>query len=146
MQRWGTYQLLELVGVEAHVVVDDEIVRAAGGALAAGVRLQVEVKVAGVADVGVDDEARGVVSRAVGQGEEARLVALADDDEGNGRGVEGELGDGGVALPQVLEGERAAVFDGRELLLLDLDELGFADAVAVEEERAREVLVLGVVG
>lgn len=123
----------------------DEVVRAPRRALPARVRLQVEVKVRGMADVGIDHEARRVVAIRLGR-EKPGLMALAYDDDGDERVVRSHLRDGGVGGGEVAERAHAAGFDGGEFASLDVHELGFADAVAEEEDGVGEVVGCAVEG
>lgn len=141
-----TYQQLQLIGREAHLVVHDEIVRAPRRALPARMRLQVEIKVRRMADVGIDNEPRRVVPVTL-QREKPSLMPLSHDHDRDERVVRrSHLPDLGVGLAEFSEGAHAAGFDGGEFALLDVHELGFADAVAEEEDGFGEVLGCAVEG
>jgi hypothetical protein len=125
-------EILQVAGGEAHAIFEDEVV---GGFCGAGeriVRLQEEVEVDGVRDAGFYNRAGGPAGCCVGTfGVDARVVAL-DDDYGR------DVRDDGVLLA-VLE-ITVRVADGFDFELADFGALGFADAVAVVEDLAWEVV------
>lgn len=103
--------------------------RGSTGALDARMRAQVKVELGRVCDADVDGRARGNVATLadlllVVGAEEARVMALLHDDEGNARAV------------VVLE-VHARLPDGNQLVREDLLELALGDAVAVEDDAVR---------
>src|SRR5690606_23010363 len=115
-------QLVQLIGLEAVFIVDDVVMRRTGGTLQTLMRLEVEVVVVDGGDAAVDDRTgHGVAGLAVGTGfvggVQAGMVALADDDDGDGRSV--------VLGACDLPGPLAGALDLWQLLVVDLSELGF---------------------
>ena len=119
-------ELLQLVGAEVVVVPEHMVVGRTGGALNTGVTAQVEVELGRVGDPHVHGGARGDVEGLpdlvlLVHGEETGVVAFLHGDEGDS---------GLVAALQ----HHAGLSDGPQLALQDVQELAFADTVAVEDD------------
>ena len=116
---------LEGIRSKLVIIIDDVVVGGTAGPLETGMGAQVKVELGRVADTGVNDRTRRDIPRAIRilllGGDEAGVVALLDEDHGDGRCIVGVdfLGTG---------------LDLCQLEFEDLLELALRDTIAIEED------------